>query len=135
VRSLGAESTIALRPKDLAIYHTISVFSANLPVLLGVAVEELSEAIGQSPTTMKRALAPLVEQVLLNILSGPALQALSGPIRRGDVETIGRHRQALLQLDPTLWKIYDGFLAYARQNQLFGEASEHRVSPKRRSGT
>jgi predicted short-subunit dehydrogenase-like oxidoreductase (DUF2520 family) len=122
-KALGSEGFLVLKPRDLALYHTISVFAANFPVLLGVAVEAIAGEIGLSARQAKAALAPLVEQVLANMAAAPSASVLSGPIRRGDVDTIGRHRQALQKLDPALWRIYDSFLGYARENGLFGEPS------------
>lgn len=122
-KDLGGRGFLVLRPRDLALYHTISVFAANFPVLLGVAVESIAAEIGLSAKEAKSALAPLVEQVIANLAASPAASVLSGPIRRGDLATIGRHRQALVKFDPALWQIYDSFLGYARENGLFGEPS------------
>jgi predicted short-subunit dehydrogenase-like oxidoreductase (DUF2520 family) len=114
-KALGSSKVFELKAKDLPLYHSITVFGANFLVLLGGAVEELSEAIGQNPREIKRALKPLMEQVLTNVLAQPSHDVLSGPIRRKDVETIRSHQKALRALDPSLRKLYDAFLEYARQ--------------------
>jgi predicted short-subunit dehydrogenase-like oxidoreductase (DUF2520 family) len=64
---------------------------------------------------MKSALRPLAEKSLQNALSHPAKSVLSGPISRGDMNTIRKHEKALKSLNPKLAKIYDAFLRFGIQ--------------------
>lgn len=80
---------------DRALYHAAAVFASNyLDVVVAEAVGLLRE-IGWTESSSVAALMPLIEGAVANIgLHGP-VKALTGPIRRGDVETVGRHLRAL----------------------------------------
>jgi len=51
----------------------------------------LLEAAGWERAEAERALAPLVEGVAANLRRRGTVKALTGPIRRGDAETVARH--------------------------------------------
>jgi predicted short-subunit dehydrogenase-like oxidoreductase (DUF2520 family) len=96
--------TIGATPKHVgdsqrAIYHAAAVFASNyVDALMGEAVK-LLRAAGWSDKEAISALLPLAEGTLANVrLRGP-VKALTGPVRRGDVETVQRHLEALDRLD------------------------------------
>ena len=120
VKSLGGKEVIVLPAESLPLYHALTVFSANFVTLLGGAIEEMSKALGQNPKTMKAAVRPLMKRAMENVLSKPAKDVLTGPIQRGDVETIRKHQKALKALDPQLRKLYDAFLEFAEVHVLDG---------------
>ena len=64
---------------------------------------------GVDSQTAWEALEPLVRNTVTNIgtLGPPA--ALTGPISRGDTETVVRHLNALREYDPELAKLYSAF--------------------------
>jgi predicted short-subunit dehydrogenase-like oxidoreductase (DUF2520 family) len=109
---LGGKGVIPLSTEALPLYHAMTVFAANFLTLLGGAIEEISDALGQDPKKMKAALRPLMENSLKNVLAKPAKEALTGPIVRKDFETIRKHQKALKTIDPNLKKIYDAFLKF-----------------------
>lgn len=82
-----------------AVYHAAAVFASNYVVTL------LAEAVGlleQSGWTEKQAiqgLVPLAEGAVANVRERGPVLALTGPIRRGDAETVKRHLIALGQLE------------------------------------
>ncbi len=96
-RMLGA------RPKHVTdgervLYHAAAVFASNfVDVVIAEAVRLLTR-IGWSGDEATRALMPLVDGAVANIRKRGAVQALTGPIRRGDADTVKRHMDALRKL-------------------------------------
>jgi predicted short-subunit dehydrogenase-like oxidoreductase (DUF2520 family) len=96
-RALGA------RPKHVSdrervLYHAAAVFASNfLDVVVWEAVRTLRE-LGWSEPESVAALLPLVEGAVANIRKRGPVRALTGPIRRGDAETITRHVEAMDRL-------------------------------------
>ncbi len=95
---------IGARPRRVddsqrALYHAAAVFASNyLVALLGEAVGLLLQA-GWSESEATAALVRLSEGVLLSVSRRGPTGALTGPIRRGDVETVQRHLIALAEID------------------------------------
>lgn len=114
VGELGGKQVIEVKEKDLALYHLITVFASNFPVLLGGAIEKLSKAIGKSDGEMKKAIEPLLRQAVTNLLSGKAKDMLTGPFARKDHATILKHRIALKKQPVALRKIYEAFYMMSR---------------------
>ena len=98
-RSIGA------RPKrvgdaERVLYHASAVFASNfLDVVVWEAVRLLRQ-IGWTEAEATKALLPLVEGAVANIRRRGPVRALTGPIRRGDAETVSRHLAALAKLGP-----------------------------------
>ena len=93
-RRLGAQPK-RVTDRERALYHAAAVFASNF---LDVTVEEgvrLLEGIGWSERAATAALLPLVEGAVANIRKRGAVKALTGPIRRGDAETVARHLEAV----------------------------------------
>lgn len=95
-RVVALATDLGLRPftvadADRAGYHaTACVASNHLVALLG-QVERLAAAAGV-PT---EAFEPLVRATVEHVLARGAAGALTGPVARGDVETVARHLAAL----------------------------------------
>ncbi|HSP09007.1 MAG TPA: DUF2520 domain-containing protein, partial [Candidatus Dormibacteraeota bacterium] len=80
---------------DRVLYHAAAVFASNyLDVVVAEAVRLLRE-IGWTEAESVAALMPLVEGAVANIRRHGPVAALTGPIRRGDVDTVTRHLRAL----------------------------------------
>jgi len=96
-RVLGARPKL-VTDGERVLYHAAAVFASNF---LDVTVAEgvrLLERIGWSGDEATRALLPLVDGAVANIRKRGAVQALTGPIRRGDADTVKRHMDALRKL-------------------------------------
>jgi predicted short-subunit dehydrogenase-like oxidoreductase (DUF2520 family) len=116
VKHLGAKQVIQLTEDQLPLYHASTMIAANFITLLAATIESLAPEFDLSPKQFKAALAPLMESALANALGGPALSALTGPIARGDADTIARHRRELRRRGRTdVLRLYDAFLALARE--------------------
>ena len=92
--AIGAR-TLEIPAGEKVRYHAAAVFASNFPALLMAAGEEMLGAIGVAPESARAALLPLFAAAAENAKAKPAAQALTGPIARGDVETVKKHLAAL----------------------------------------
>jgi predicted short-subunit dehydrogenase-like oxidoreductase (DUF2520 family) len=93
-REIGA-SPLGVSDNQRPLYHAAAVFASNYVIAVVAEGVRLLEAIGWSRGKAERALLPLVEGVVANLRKGGTVGALTGPIRRGDAETVRRHLGAL----------------------------------------
>jgi predicted short-subunit dehydrogenase-like oxidoreductase (DUF2520 family) len=114
VNDIGGDGVIEVKGKDLALYHTLVVFASNFTILIGGAIEILSSSLHIPSATIKKAVAPLMETSLKNVLHGQAKKVLTGPLARKDYSTILKHRITLKKHPPALRKIYEGFVMLAQ---------------------
>ena len=105
-------------------YHAAAVFAANfLVALLGVA-ERLALQAGVPAGDASRLYLPLLKGAASNLDAGAAA-ALTGPIVRGDLETIRAHLAALGAEDRALYRQLGlATLPLARQAGLSAEHAE-----------
>jgi predicted short-subunit dehydrogenase-like oxidoreductase (DUF2520 family) len=109
VRNLGGEA-FTIRKQHKAAYHAWGAFTSPLLVATLVTGERLARAAGLSAVEARKKLLPIVKQTIRNYEAlGPA-GAFSGPIVRGDVETVRKHLQVLRRV-PQAKHVY---LALAR---------------------
>lgn len=118
-KELGGGQILELTPNTLPLYHSMIVYGANFTILLGTALEEISKAASIHEAKMKSAFKPILLQAVTNMLSPDTRKALTGPIARGDSETIERHRKALKELPPEIIRLYDDFLKLAKRFGLW----------------
>ncbi len=88
---------VALRipAESLPLYHAAAVMASNYVVALIDAAVRLLKAAGVEDSKALASIAPLVRASTEAALTlGPA-RALTGPIARGDVETVALHLKAL----------------------------------------
>ncbi|MDQ0646570.1 putative short-subunit dehydrogenase-like oxidoreductase (DUF2520 family) [Microbacterium natoriense] len=96
-RELAAELARALGMNpftvtDRVAYHAAASFASNFVLTVLDAAEQLATAAGvENP---REILAPLVRQSVDNWQSQGAKAALTGPIARGDEQTVARQREA-----------------------------------------
>lgn len=103
--ALGAR-TLTLEPEQKALYHAAAVMLSNYTVALMSASARLWQALGFERTAAVAALLPLLRGTERNLARHGLPGALTGPIARGDVETIERHVRALDQWAPDLLPLY-----------------------------
>jgi len=103
--ALGAEF-LTLETENKALYHAAAVVASNyLVTLLAVAVR-LLEGSGIAPEAGLKVLLPLVRGTLQNVAERGIPQALTGPIVRGDGETVAAHCRKIGQSLPDLLPFY-----------------------------
>lgn len=86
-----------IRGDRKALYHAGAVFATNYFIALEEAAVSLYEDAGVSRETALEFLHPFVRGALDNFRVSSRGAALSGPIARGDVETVECHLTALQQ--------------------------------------
>jgi predicted short-subunit dehydrogenase-like oxidoreductase (DUF2520 family) len=89
-----------------SLYHAAACMASNYFVALMDASLTLCDTAGIDRATAWDALSPLVGATLENVTKlGPA-KALTGPIVRGDAQTVARHLDALNKCDGILRDFY-----------------------------
>lgn len=99
VRDLGGYP-YPIRKKDKPPYHAWGAFTSPLVTALLATSEEVAKLAGVSRKEARVRVVPILLQTLANYASFGAPGAFSGPIIRGDVDTIKRHLKALRALPP-----------------------------------
>jgi len=86
---------VRLPPGAKALYHAAAVLACNdLVALLDLAADLLTRA-GVDRAEAEAMLLPLARATLDNVEARGPAPALTGPVRRGDAGTVGRHLAAL----------------------------------------
>ena len=122
IAALAGGEPLLLSPGARAVYHAASVFASNYITACISAGEELLATAGVLAEQSRRALRRLAETAVRNACDDGPEKALTGPIARGDAETVGAHLHAI-EGHPTL----DSFYRAAGQQAL--ELSERRGLP------
>ncbi len=86
---------VDIRTEDKLIYHAAAVFASNyLVTLLDAALQSYMKA-GIPEQAARGIIAPLVQGTLENVVRTGPENALTGPIARGDMQTVQRQHHAL----------------------------------------
>jgi predicted short-subunit dehydrogenase-like oxidoreductase (DUF2520 family) len=108
-RQLGMRP-IEIADADRPAYHAAAAMASNFLVTLENAAARLGATAGLS----REDLLPLIRASVENWAElGP--DALTGPIVRGDVETIAKHRLALAERTADLLNVYDAMVEATRR--------------------
>lgn len=94
VRALNA-TPIRIKPEHKPAYHAWASFGSPLLIALLATAERVGTLAGLSSRQSRPALLPLLRQTLDNYAALGADKAFTGPLVRGDVETVGKHLEAL----------------------------------------
>jgi predicted short-subunit dehydrogenase-like oxidoreductase (DUF2520 family) len=94
VRAIGGVP-LRVRPGRKALYHAGAVFASNYLVAALEAALRCLEGAGLGRREGLRALLPLAEGTLANARAVGVPGALTGPVERGDADTVRRHAAAL----------------------------------------
>ena len=97
---------IAADPSRAALFHAAAVMASNYQMTLLDAALEAMECAGVRREEALAALGPLTRATLENTLRMGPQAALTGPIARGDHETVRRHLAALLAVSPATQELY-----------------------------
>jgi predicted short-subunit dehydrogenase-like oxidoreductase (DUF2520 family) len=94
--------------QDRARYHAAGVIASNYVVTLFDEALHLLQSLGSGTDErlVRQTLVHLVENTLQNIKTAGTVQALTGPIARGDAGTVRKHLEALEQEDAELAALY-----------------------------
>jgi predicted short-subunit dehydrogenase-like oxidoreductase (DUF2520 family) len=94
---------LAIEPGGKALYHAAAVFASNYAVALMSVAERLMVQAGVAALDAQAALARLAVGAVQNVAAQGPVAALTGPIARGDAETVERHLARLSGADRDLY--------------------------------
>ncbi len=94
-----------LRAEKKVLYHALCCFGANFTTMLW---QNTLALFAQDLDLPASTLHPLMNQIIKNVQNTPAT-ALTGPIVRGDLQTVSRHIEVLREPER---KLYQAFLEY-----------------------
>jgi len=97
---------LRIAPKFRPVYHAAAVMASNYVVTLLDAAVILMGAAGITEDRALRAIAPLAKASLNNAADLGPLRALTGPIERGDSETVALHLNALEKEPESVRELY-----------------------------
>ena len=125
VRDLGGHS-FTVTDENRAAYHAAACIASNHLVALLAQAGRVAAAAGVE----LEAYLDLVRATVDNVTElGPAA-ALTGPVSRGDWETIQAHRAAIGELGPEELGAYDAMVNLAKKLADEGDSGRSRPRPK-----
>jgi predicted short-subunit dehydrogenase-like oxidoreductase (DUF2520 family) len=104
VNALAGKS-FAIRKQDKVTYHAFATMICPLLVALMSASERAAKLAGIPAPKARQRMMPIVRQTLGNYGRLGAAESFSGPLVRGDTETIAQHL-AVLGARPALKQVY-----------------------------
>ena len=108
-RNLGGE-VFSIRKSVKPLYHAWGAFGSPLLVMELALAERVVRASGIGAGAAKRIIEPMVRRTIDNYFAHGAAAAFSGPLVRGDVETVRRHLRELTRVPGAR----EAYLALAR---------------------
>jgi len=123
----------AIRKKDKAAYHAWATFVSPLFTALLATAERVAREAGVPAAEARRRVIPILQQTLDNYANLGAAAGFSGPIVRGDVDTVERHLRALRRVPPAK-EVYRALAAAALEYlpAKNGEALRRALQSRRR---
>lgn len=91
--------------KDKTLYHAAAVFVSNLPIALTQIGTDILKRCGFDDESARKALAPLIVGSANNAAQKGAVRALTGPVERGDVETVSAHLGAINEKEREIYSL------------------------------
>ncbi len=101
---------VEIADEDRAAYHAAASIAANFLVTLEAAAERLAATAGVD----RELLAPLARAALENWARLGAADALTGPVARGDEQTVAHQRAAIEERAPDLLALFDAMVGASR---------------------
>ena len=111
VRVLGGR-TYPIRKEDKGAYHAWGTFVSPLLTALLATSEKVAQTAGVVRRTARRRMLPIVRQTVENYAKQGGARGFSGPIVRGDAETIEAHLKVLRGI-PEAQEVYRALAAAA----------------------
>lgn len=97
---------LVLSAEAKARYHVAAVVASNFQVTLMAIVQEILNSIDVPRDDSYAMIEPLVRGTLENLARSTPEEALTGPVVRGDIDTLRRHGLTLRQHLPQLVPVY-----------------------------
>ncbi len=102
---IGAE-VFTIKAETKPVYHSATVFLSNYIVALLASAQKLLVLSDVSPDQANKVISALAPQAVANFLSSGAVSSLTGPVARGDIETVKHEISALAGLDSSFSSLY-----------------------------
>jgi predicted short-subunit dehydrogenase-like oxidoreductase (DUF2520 family) len=97
---------LTIKPLGKPLYHAAAVVASNYIVAVIDAALLMMSKAGVAERQARKALEPLVLAAAQNALSRGPVEALTGPIERGDGQTLAAHLSALEALPASVQGLY-----------------------------
>lgn len=104
-------SPVTIDDADRAAYHASASVASNFLLTL----EDLAERLAASAGVPRERLVPLVRATVANWAATGAAPALTGPVARGDEDTVARQRAAVARRAPEDLELFDQLVAATRR--------------------
>lgn len=111
IEAVGGHA-LAIAPQQRALYHASACMASNYMVALLHSATQVFGECGIEEKAALAALRPILEGTLQNILEQGTKKALTGPISRGDIQTVRTHVDNLDAFLPKEGKLYKALGAY-----------------------
>jgi predicted short-subunit dehydrogenase-like oxidoreductase (DUF2520 family) len=112
-RTLGM-TAFEIDDEGRAAYHAAASLASNFLVTLQAAAEQVAGGAGLDPEEARRLLLPLLRRTVDNLAELGPERALTGPVARGDDETVAAQRRALEETAPALLDLFDVLVHHTR---------------------
>jgi predicted short-subunit dehydrogenase-like oxidoreductase (DUF2520 family) len=130
IQQLGGQSVVLDRA-DKPIYHVAAVLTSNYLVTLSAIASELLGEMGLDRNDALHGLLPLMRGSIENLELNGIPDALTGPIARGDLQTVESHLAALRERHPEILPIYTALahrtILIARERGTLPTDAEHAI--------
>lgn len=121
ISALGGKA-VEIKAKNKTLYHIGCVFASNYLVTLIRTSQKFLSGCGFKDKDILRAIQPLINSTVRNIMTIGPTSALTGPIARGDALIIKDHIRAIRKIQPLYMALYR-------------ELGKHTVGIARQKGT
>jgi predicted short-subunit dehydrogenase-like oxidoreductase (DUF2520 family) len=111
IRRIGGRP-FSVKAESKALYHALGVMASPLLVSHLAVAHQLAGLAGFTPRQARRLLEPIARATLDNVFRRGAGKSFSGPLARGDAETIRLHLRAL-EPHPMLAGVYRSLALHA----------------------
>ena len=105
-QAIGGNCFALAGSEQKALYHSATVMACNYLITLQHSALQLLQQAGIDQAKGLELLAPIVGQTADNVFRQGTVAALTGPIARGDQQTVARHLAALQQQAPEKLPLY-----------------------------
>jgi predicted short-subunit dehydrogenase-like oxidoreductase (DUF2520 family) len=99
-----------IHKESKVLYHAMGSFTSPLVVAVLALAERVADTAGIPRAKLTAAMQPILRKTFENYMRGGAAAAFSGPINRGDLETVRKHLTALQKVPLAR----DAYVALAR---------------------
>jgi predicted short-subunit dehydrogenase-like oxidoreductase (DUF2520 family) len=93
-RDLGGRFLV-IDPQSKPLYHAFGAFASPLIIAALAQAERVANGAGIKSAAARQAIAPILAQTIRNYLARGPAGAFSGPLVRGDLQTVRRHLEVL----------------------------------------